>query len=290
MVNLLHRRAESVSSETFECGNCGQDFNATIITWVDVSKTVQARHALSKWQFNIIQCTHCGCRHFSGTPFFYEDFEDGLLIAVFPRVPEKRGEVESILRKKYGYYPVLEFFYDMTQMWMLLFFREHYQQNANLRSLSRLGQGEERLRKILRFLKENPIMIDIRETLTESFFDDSVKERLMEVLGRAVYALEEMQPWPRDNRCQCGADLSQELSCCGSRINLEEHQHLLSSHYLIYCPACEQALSGASCEQCGQVYTWRIGTVPTFRTRTKSRARKSALPVHRLHHIKESTP
>jgi len=290
MVNLLLHHAELCSNETFECGNCGQDFNATIITWVDVSKTPKARQTLSKWQFNVIQCAHCGCRYFSGTPFFYEDFEDGLLIAVFPRVPEKRGEVETTIRRKYGYYPVLEFFYDMTQMWMLLYFQDHYKQNSNLRLISRLGSGEERLHKMLRFLKENTLMIDIRESLTESFFDDSANERLMEFLGLAIYTLEEMLPWPMDHRCLCGGDLAQELACCSSRINLQEHQHLLSKHYIIYCPACKEALSGASCEQCGQVYTWRLGTVLTYRSREKSKIRQTELPSLRPSRIKESNP
>jgi hypothetical protein len=290
MVNLLLRNVESYSNETFECGNCGQDFNATIITWVDVSKTPQARQTLSDWQFNVIQCAHCGCRHFSGSPFFYEDFEEGLLIAVFPRVPEKRGEVETTIRRKYGYYPVLEFFYDMTQIWMLLYFQEHYKQNANLRSLSRLGSGEERLHKMLRFLKENPLMIDIREALTESFFDDSAKEGLTELLGQAVFTLEEMLPWPMDHRCLCGGDLAQELTCCNSRVNLEEHQRLLSKHYIIYCPTCKEALSTASCAQCGQVYTWRLGTVLTHGGGEKSEIRKSLLSSRRSARIKETNP
>ncbi len=290
MVNLLLHNVEPFSNETFECENCGQDFNATIITWVDVSKTPQARLTLSKWQFNVVQCAHCGSRHFSETPFFYEDFMDGLLISVFPRVPKKRGEVEATIRRKFGYYPVLEFFYDMTQMWMLLFFQDHYKQNANLRSLSKLGSGEERLRKILRFLKESPLMIDIRETLTDSFFDYNTNERLMEHLGQAIYKLEEMLPWPMDHRCLCGGDLTQELACCNNRINIKEHQHLLSKHYIIYCPTCKEAMSGASCEQCGEVYTWRLGTVLTYRNRNKSKMRKSTLSPHRSPNAKESNP
>lgn len=289
MISLLLRHAESFGNETFECGNCGQDFNATIINWVDVSNTPQARQTLSKWQFNVIQCPHCGCRHFSETPFFYEDFEDGLLIAVFPHVPEKREDVETTIRRKYSHYPVLEFFYDMTQMWMLLYFQEHYKHNTNLRSLSRLGSGEERLHKILRFLKENQLMIDIREALTESFFDDSASERLMELLGQAIYILEEMLPWPLDHRCVCGGDLTQELVCCNNRIEIREHQHLLSQHYIIYCPTCKEALSGASCTQCGRVYTWRIGTALTHRSKEKSQKRKSVLS-HPFPRIKESSP
>jgi len=289
MVNLLLNNMEPFRTETFECGNCGHDFNATIITWVDVSKTPQVRQALSKWQFNVIQCAHCGSRHFSETPFFYEDFKDGLLLAVFPHVPEKRGEVETAIRRKYGYYPVLEFFYDMTQIWMLLFFEEHYKQNANLRSLSKLGVGENRLRKILRFLKENPLMIDIRETLTEAF-DYTANERLMEHLGQAIYKLEEMLPWPMDHHCLCGGNLAHELTCCNSRINIEEHQNLLSKHYIIYCQSCKEAMSGASCEQCGKVYTWRLGTVLTYRSKNKSKLRKSILSPPGSHRVKDNNP
>jgi hypothetical protein len=290
MVSPLHNQAEAFIRETFECGNCGKDFSAAIITWVDVSKTPVARQALMKWQFNVIQCTHCGCRHFSGTPFFYEDFEEGLLIAVFPRVPEKRGEVEKNIRGKYGYYPVLEFFYDMTQIWMLLYFQEHYKQNANLRSLSRLGEGEERIRKMLRFLKEDPLMIDIREKLTESFFDDHEHEKLLELLGQAIYTLEDMLPWPLDRHCRCGADLGQDLRCCDSRINLDEHQHLLSKHYIIYCPICKEALSGASCEQCGQVYTWKLGTVASYKTTKAGITQRSSFPEPHTAHKENGIP
>jgi hypothetical protein len=235
-----------------------------VITWVDVTRAPQARKALLKWEFNIIQCTHCGCRHFSGTPFFYEDFEDGMLIAVFPRIPDKRGEVETGIRQKYGYYPVLEFFYDMTQVWMLIYFQDHYKMNRNLRALSRIGTGEERLRKMLRFLKEDPLMIDIREKLTESFFGDATNDELVDILGQAVYTLEEMLPWPKDGRCKCGADLSAEFKCCGNPIELNDHNNLLSRHYVVYCPSCKEALSGASCETCGRVYTWKLGTVESY--------------------------
>jgi hypothetical protein len=263
MMSLTRNQVEAYSRETFNCGNCSRDFEAPVITWVDVSKTPQARLAILKWQFNIVQCTHCGCRHFSGSPFFYEDFEEGLLIAVFPRIPEKRGETEKVIKAKYGYYPVLEFFYDMAQIWMLLYFQEHYKGNANLRGLSNIGTGEERLNRMLRFLKEDALMIDIREKITETFLNDAANEELMDLLGQAVYRLEKMLPWPMDRKCACGADLAQELVCCGKHINLHEHEHLLSKQYVIYCPACKMSLSGASCEECGRVYTWRLGTVPT---------------------------
>ena len=271
MRSLQNNQAEAYSVETFECGNCNRDFQAKVITWVDVTRAPHARRALLKWEFNIVECVHCGCRHFSGTPFFYEDFEDGLLIAVFPRIPEKRGEVETGIRQKYSYYPVLEFFYDMTQIWMLIYLQEHYKMNKNLRLLSKIGKGEERLLRILRFLKEDPLMIDIREKLTESFFGDVNNDELADVLGQAVYTIEEMLPWPRDRRCRCGADLSMGFKCCGTEVELKDHGSLLSRHYVIYCPLCREALSGASCEVCGRVYTWKLGVVDSYGTSGEDR-------------------
>lgn len=194
MVNLLANYAESYSIESFHCGHCEQDFRAGVITWIDVARAPLARRAILRWEFNIIQCTHCGCRHLAETPFFYEDFKEGLLIAVFPRIFERRGQIESIIRQKYGYYPVLEFFYDMTQLWTLLYLQEYYKQNQNIRTLSRIGKGEERLRKFLVFLKEDPLMIEIREKLTEHFFGDASDDDLAELLGRAVYNVEGMYP------------------------------------------------------------------------------------------------
>lgn len=261
MVNLLNNRADACGVEIFQCGNCGKDFEAKIITWVDVSRAPHAKRSLLTWEFNIIQCAHCGCRHFSGTPFFYEDFEEGLLIAVFPRIPEKRGEVERGMRVKYGYYPALEFFYDMTQIWMLIYFQEHYRTNKDPRVLSRLGSSEERLRKMLHFLKEDPLMIGIREKLTESFFEDEASDELSDILGQAVSTLEGMLPWPLDRQCRCGADLAAGLRCCGFPVNLDNHDHLLSRRYVIYCPTCKGALWGASCGACGRAYTWKLGLV-----------------------------
>lgn len=285
MFNLLTKQAEAFSRDTFRCGNCNRDFEARIITWVDVSKTPQAKQALLKWQFNLLQCTHCGCRNFSGSPFFYEDFEEGLLVAVFPGIPEKRGEIEKSIRMKYGYYPVLEFFYDMTQLWMLIYFQDHYHANKNLRTLSRIGRGEERLRKMLRFLKEDHLMINIREKLTESFFSDAANDELVEVLGQAVYTLEEMLPWPMDRQCLCGADLSDEFKCCGKKVNLVEHEQLLSRHYVIYCPVCKESLSGSSCAQCGKVFTWKLGMVGTYKNDEGPTARKNTLEQKQRMHL-----
>lgn len=263
MVNLLLEHAESYSTETFHCGHCEQDFQAKVITWIDVSRAPQARRALLRWEFNVIQCTHCGCRHFSGTPFFYEDFEAGLLLSVFPRIPEGRGTIEAKLKEKYGYYPLLEFFYDMAQIWTLIYLQEHYKMNTNLQTLSRIGRGEEQLRIFLRFLKEDPSMIDIREKLQELFFGSATEDELVDLLTQAVYKIEGMFPWPRDRRCICGADLAQEFKCCGTKIDLEAHENLFSRHYVVYCPRCGESLAGASCERCGRVYTWKLGIVPS---------------------------
>ncbi len=276
MPSSMINQGEAYSQESFHCGSCDRDFSAKVITWIDVSRTPQVKQTLLRWQFNMIQCPSCGCRQIAETPFFYEDFEEGLLIAVFPKIPEGRGNVEATIREKYGYYPVLEFFYDMTQIWTLLYLQEHYRANTNIRSLSRLGVGEARLRKVLRFLKENPLMIDIREKLTESFFGAASEDELSDLLSRAIYTVEEMLPWPMDRKCICGADLSREFKCCGKQVALDDHDQLLSQHYVVYCPTCTEPLAGASCEMCGRVFTWKLGMVPTYK---QGKARMDRKPV-----------
>jgi hypothetical protein len=264
MLNLSINQAEAYSQEKFHCGNCSSDFQAKVITWVDVSRTPQVKQAIMRWEFNIVQCPHCGCRNFADTPFFYEDFEEGFLVAVFPRIPDERGTVEATIREKYGYYPLLEYFYDMAQIWTLLYLQEHYKINRNLRTLSRIGTGEQRIVKFMRFLKEDPMMIEIREKLMESFLGDATDDDLMDLLSRAIYQLEEMLPWPLDRRCVCGGDLTKEFKCCGRHIVLDDHDKLLSQHYVVYCPECGESLAGASCEICGRVYTWKLGTVASY--------------------------
>ncbi len=276
MPSNASNQAEAYSQEEFHCGSCNRDFSAKVITWIDVSRTPQVKQQLLRWQFNTIQCPSCGCRQVAETPFFYEDFEEGLLIAVFPKIPEHRGSVEAKIREKYGYYPVLEFFYDLTQIWTLLYLQEHYRANKNIRALSRIGVGEERLRKVLRFLKEDPLMIDIREKVTESFFGDASDDELSELLSRAIYTVEEMLPWPLDRKCICGADLSKEFKCCGKQVELDDHDQLLSRHYVVYCPTCHESLAGASCEICGRVYTWKLGMVPTYKQGKAKAERKHA--------------
>jgi hypothetical protein len=265
MNSLNMSQAESYSKEDFHCGACNRDFAAQVITWIDVSRTPQVKKLLLRWQFNTVQCPSCGCRQIAETPFFYEDFEEGLLIAVFPRIPDGRGALEASIREKYSYYPVLEFFYDLAQIWTLLYLQEHYRSNRNLRMLSRLGSGEEGLRKMLRFLKEDSLMIDIREKLTESFFGDSTEDELTDLLSQAVYTVEEMLPWPQDRKCICGSDLTAQFKCCGRQVELDEHDERLSRHYVVYCPSCSESLAGAACEMCGRVYTWKLGIVQTYK-------------------------
>jgi hypothetical protein len=274
MLGIGPNQVEAYSQEAFHCGSCDKEFFAKVITWVDVSRTPLVKQLIMRWEFNIIQCTFCGCRQFAETPFFYEDFEEGFLVAVFPRIPENRGVVEASIREKYGYYPILEYFYDMTQLWTLLYLQEHYRLNRNLRALSRLGTGEGRIRKIMAFLKEHPMMIEIREKLTENFFGDATDDELMDLLSQAIYTLEDMQPWPQDRLCICGGDLNHEFKCCGKSVALDDHEQLLSQHYVVYCPSCGESLAGASCEVCGRVYTWKLGVVPTLQQVKKSDRRK----------------
>jgi hypothetical protein len=99
----------------------------------------------------------------------------------------------------------------------------------------------------------------------------------VEVLGQAVYTLEEMLAWPMDGRCVCGASLAEEFKCCGRKVNLVEHEPLLSRHYIIYCPVCKESLSGASCLQCVRVYTWKLGTVGTYKNDGGPSTRNSAM-------------
>ena len=66
MVNLLNNQAEAYSVETFACGHCEKDFQAKIITWVDVSRAPQAKPALLQWKFNIPHCSNRSQQIFLG--------------------------------------------------------------------------------------------------------------------------------------------------------------------------------------------------------------------------------
>ena len=70
-------------------------FNAQTISWIDAARTPRVKQELLRGEFNVVSCPACGYRQFVGAPFFYEDFEEGLLVALFPRTPEERERVEA---------------------------------------------------------------------------------------------------------------------------------------------------------------------------------------------------
>ena len=49
----------------------------------------------------------------------------------------------------------------------------------------------------------------------------------------------------------------------------DDHDRLLSQHYIIYCPDCGESLAGAACNACGRVYTWKLGTVASHEKKKK---------------------
>ncbi len=201
---MLPIQVEAYSKESFHCAHCKHDFQASVATWVDVSRTPRAKTLLQQWEFNIVTCHHCGKRQFAGSPFFYEDFAEGLLIAVFPGIPADHLSIEKQIRRKYGYYPVLEFFYDMTQLWLLLYLQEHYN-NRGPGVASKIGRGEKRLRRFLLFVKQDPLMLTLRETLTATFLGKKSHDDLQNVLWRALAKIEGEAPWPRDTALRAGA-------------------------------------------------------------------------------------
>ncbi len=201
---MLTIQAEAYNNENFHCERCNNDFEAMVATWVDISRSPHVKTLLQRWEFNIITCPHCGNRHFSGSPFFYEDFAEGLLIAVFPSIPVNHLALQEEIRRKYGYYPLLDFFYDMTQLWLLIYLQEHYKKNKNPGTVSRIGNGEARLQRFLLFLKKDPLMLSIRETLTGTFLGNKTNDDLQSLLWRALAKIEGESPWPRDGALYAG--------------------------------------------------------------------------------------
>ncbi len=190
---MLTLQAEAHSNELFYCLSCKHSFQARITTWIDVSREPRARTLLLNWEFNVTTCPHCGNRIYSESPFFFEDFAEGLLVAVFPIIPENHLSVESHIRQQYSYYPTLEFFYDMTQLWFLIYLQEHYKKtNINPRVASKIGCREKRLRTFLNFLKKDPLMLTIRDTLIKTFLGDKTDDDLQNILWRALVKLEGM--------------------------------------------------------------------------------------------------
>lgn len=194
---MLAIQAEAYNNETFQCVRCKHDFQATVATWVDVSRSPLVKLLLQDWAFNVITCPRCGNLQFSGSFFFYEDFAEGLLVAVFPDIPTNRVSLEEEIRRLYCHYPVLEFFYDMSQLWFLIYLQRHYRNNGDPLIVSRIGTGEARLRKFLSFIKTDPLMLTLREALTATSLGNKKDDDLQDILWRALAKIEE-SPWSPD--------------------------------------------------------------------------------------------
>ncbi len=187
---MMHIQADAYQTDTFRCGRCLHDFVAAVTTWVDVSRFPHAKTLLHQGEFNKITCPRCGHRQFSGSFFFYEDFSEGLLVAVFPVIPDNREEIEEEILRTYGFYPVLEIFYDMTQLWFLIFLQEHYRNDRHPAVFMKLGKQEDRLMRYLQFVKYDPLMLTIREALSATLSGMRPYEDLQGVLWRALAKLE----------------------------------------------------------------------------------------------------
>ena len=183
-------QADAYNTETFRCGRCMHDFQAAVSTWIDVSRFPHARTLMQQGEFNKITCPRCGHRQFSGTFFFYEDFAEGLLAAVFPNIPPNHASLAEEIRNTYGYYPVLEIFYDMTQLWFLIYLQEHYRNISNPSAFRKSGNGEDRLSRFLQFVKYDPLMLTIREALSATLSGVRTHDDLQGVLWRALAKFE----------------------------------------------------------------------------------------------------
>jgi len=189
---MLTFQAEAYSNELHCCNSCKRSFQARIATWIDIARTPGIKTLLLNGAFNRVTCPHCGSTQLSDAPFFYEDFAEGLLVAVFPRIPANRLSVEENIRQEYGCYPTLEFFYDMTQLWFLIYLREYYKTNVNPNAVSKIVGREKSLRTFLQFLKKDPLMLTLRETLTKTLLRNKTNEELDKILWCALVKLESM--------------------------------------------------------------------------------------------------
>ncbi len=196
-------QAEAYNTETFECERCKREFKATVATWVDVSRHPRVRKQLQQQDFNRISCPFCGHSQFSGSFFFYEDFAEGLLVAVFPSIPVNHASLEDEIRRAYGYYPVLEFFYDMTQLWFLIRLQEHYRLDRKPIDFALPG-NEERLQRFLRFVKSDPLMLTMRETLSDIESGTKTNDDLQDILWQAISKIEGMSVSPADEAVPAG--------------------------------------------------------------------------------------
>jgi hypothetical protein len=192
-------QAEAYNTETFECERCKREFKATVATWVDVSRYPVVKKLVQQRDFNRVSCPFCGHSQFSGSFFFYEDFAEGLLIAVFPSTPVNHASLEDEIRRAYGYYPVLEIFYDMTQLWFLIHLQEHYRNGRNAVGYPQLVGNEARLQKFLQFVKYDSLMHTMRETLSDISVGKKTIDDLQDILWQAIAKLEGTSAGPAAN-------------------------------------------------------------------------------------------
>jgi len=120
-----------------------------------------------------------------------------MLVAVFPDVPADPGFQEEQIKQVYGYYPTLDFFYDMTQLWFLIYLQEHYKNNKPQSTASEIGRGKQQLQTFLRFVKRDPLMLTLRKTLTETVSGNKTSDDLQNIIWRALAKIEGVSPGRR---------------------------------------------------------------------------------------------
>jgi len=188
---MLPFEIERYRHETFHCAYCGETFEAQVTTWVDASRTPRVRERILRFAFNTVRCPRCGFEAVADTPFFYEDFEEGILVLVFPSVPDQPGEIERDVKEHYSYYPFIEFFYDMTQLWVLVYIYLYHMKNGRLTNGAVTGDEKDHMvKKIIRFIKTDGVMLHIREKMRESFSKPAAYDELISAVELSMFSME----------------------------------------------------------------------------------------------------
>lgn len=208
---MLQTQTEELKVETFHCSCCGKDFQSPVVTWVDVSKAPQARLKLLTREFNVVRCPRCGCQAVADTPFFYEDFEEGILIAVFPSIPDRTEEVEREIRTQYSYYPFIEIFYDMTQIWVLVYLYFYHLENTHRNAVTTIQEKEAITKKSISLIKTDATMLYIREKIRESSYEPAAYDELLNAVERLIWAIEERSPFRSQRNARARYAFSKEV-------------------------------------------------------------------------------
>ncbi len=187
---MLPHQSGEYKIETFYCKYCGEKFKARVTAWVDASKTPEVRLRLLHWEFNKIRCPCCGHESLADSPFFYEDFEEGILISVFPAIPDRPKEVENKIRAEYSHYPFLEFFSDSTQLWVLMYLYFYHLEHEYRYTMATLKGKEDITKKSIQFIKTDVIMLHIREKILESFYEPAAYDELLNAVERLICSIE----------------------------------------------------------------------------------------------------